>query len=98
MVLLGCCASLAAAAPRPEAALLPKTAKYDWPEESVQCTTEGRKPGCYPRLYMIGAMKTATTSLFQALAGNVEGDGSDRHVCGISRECILNNKADRKVV
>jgi len=89
MVLLGCFASLAAAAPRPEAALLPKTAKYDWPEESVQCTTEGRKPGCYPRLYMIGAMKAGTTSVFEALAGTSQGEGLEQHVCGFSTTCSL---------
>jgi len=88
MVLLGCFASLAAAAPRPEAALLPKTAKYDWPEESVQCTTKGDKPGCYPRLYMIGAMKAGTTSVYQALAG--KGKGLEEHVCGYSLDCAAN--------
>jgi len=87
MVLLGCFASLAAAAPRPEAALLPKTAKYDWPEESVQCTTEGRKPGCYPRLYMIGAMKAGTTSVYEALEGST-GQGLEQHVCGFSSKCV----------
>ena len=35
-----------------------------WPSESEQC---GDSHGCYPRLFIIGTQKGATTSVFKAL-------------------------------
>jgi len=68
----------------------------DWPEESLQCVSNGDKKGCYPRLMMIGAMKAGMTSVVRALknANMNEGGG----VCSMASDCMNfpNTKNDGK--
>jgi len=79
--------SLAAAVPasRHAALLSSSNDTSSWPSESAQCTSEGDKKGCYPKLLMIGAMKAGTTSVFHALQ-------EKKMVCPLSKDCVSEAK------